>query len=664
MLKGSVVAASALSPIFSSACSKIGPLFTSTSEQDNNLILPSWQSGGGIRTQSFRFDSSTSKTRIYGRAKESFPRTYFNEFLPALFERTLVFDHFHLEDGRLEWIFTGEHGGITIQIDPGRIRVAQRYYDSHGLVLPGKPLSGRQPPQRTWLDSTVHYAGDLQAVQVVLDHRLGLTVSLNGKQVVQQLCLLDLRNHQIAYDGKTPTIEGDLLVPDTKSNDIEVDASQQHQTIMGFGGITTPTAYAMLSPEGKSEWWKLLCVYNLTIQREFPMGKRLARSMDNWSVLQDASPHYYGDNFPNGEVSNFEYLKTLRQLHGRVLFEFWQLPPWATKAQSWKDVWGRVHHLVADPVAYARAVIDYCNVSRRRVGAPPDIVGIQNERFQPPDVWKQMTLQLRQELDRNDFRAVKIHMQDAPHVKQGVQSARLFKLSSREWSDIDYSAVHMYDYQQYFTNPDGFDPLLNAWHKATIDKPFLSTELCVNSAKYQADSYRLALQMGQLYHKNLTLTNACALCYCWLLLNVEQPSYGWTRSLFVPDTARGFVPTVSSYQLRVFGSYSRRIPAGLMRVAVKSSDSDLLVTAFAGKRGERTLIILSRSVRQHHIRIRWKNTSFRYMEVTDPYHENAVQHAPDLQRDGSTEVLVEPGSILTLSTVPLRKLPPHISIPS
>lgn len=662
LLKGSVAAASVVSPIFSSACEQVGSLFASGSSKHESITLPSWQPAGGVRKQSFRFASPPRKFKVYGRL---FSRAYFKEFLPALFERTLVFDRFHLDDGRLEWIFTGERGGFTVQIEPDRVRVYQRYYDSLGLEMPDVKLSGGHPPERTWLDSVVYYHGELRAVQVVLDHRLGLSISLNGKQVIQQLCLLDVKHHQIAYDGtKTPNVEGHLFVPDTKSVDVDVDASQRHQTILGFGGITTPTAYVMLSPEGKSEWWKLLSAYNLTIHREFPMGRRLARSMDNWSALQDASAHYYGDNFPNGEVSDFKYLKTIRQLDGRVLFEFWQLPPWATKERPWRDVWGRPHRSVADPDAYAHAVIDYCKVSLNRVGRPPDIVGIQNERFQPPDVWKQMTLRLRQELDRAGFRAVKIHMQDAPRVKEGIQSARLFKLSSREWSDIDYSAVHMYDYQDYFRNPDGFDDLLIEWHKATSNKPFLSTELCVNSPRYQGDSYRLALQMGQLYHKNLTLANACALCYCWLLLNVEQPSYGWTRSLFVPDAARGFVPRASSYQLRVFGSYSRRIPRGMTRVAAKSSDSDLLTVAFAGDQGERTLVLLNRSVRRNRIRIHWQGVGFRYLEVTDPYHQNAVQAVSELHSDERAGVLVEPGAIVTLSTVPLHKLPSGVLFPS
>jgi len=48
--------------------------------------------------------------------------------------------------------------------------------------------------------------------------------------------------------------------------------------------------------------------------------------------------------------------------------------------------------------------------------------------------------------------------------------------------------------------------------------------------------------MGQFYHKLLTVLDACGAMYCWTLLNVSQPSYGWTRTLMVPDPEHGFMP--------------------------------------------------------------------------------------------------------------------------
>jgi hypothetical protein len=104
------------------------------------------------------------------------------------------------------------------------------------------------------------------------------------------------------------------------------------------------------------------------------------------------------------------------------------------------------------------------------------------------------------------------------------------------------------DYQNFFTNPDGFDSLLTQWKELAGDKPFLSTELCINNDKYQWPAYRVALTMGQLYHKNLVLADASAVCYCWTLLNVVQPSFGWTRTLTVPDRGHGFVPVAPSHR--------------------------------------------------------------------------------------------------------------------
>ncbi len=58
---------------------------------------------------------------------------YFQEFLPALFERTLQFTQCELSGESFEWIFTGEKGGFTIGLDDSTLYVTQRYYDSFGL---------------------------------------------------------------------------------------------------------------------------------------------------------------------------------------------------------------------------------------------------------------------------------------------------------------------------------------------------------------------------------------------------------------------------------------------------------------------------------------------------------------------------------------------------
>jgi O-glycosyl hydrolase len=631
--------------------------------QDQSPVeLPATGPPAGHRGPSFRFDSSTQKVHIWGVRGKVFPREYFPEFLPALVDRTLVFDDFVLGgDGVLNWIFTGPRGGFTIEFKPGEISLTQRYYNSPGLA----PLLTHPPashfPESVSNLSTVRYQGRVRSARVTLDARLGLTLFVNGRSLCQQTCLLDVERHQLAFAGQSPSVRGALLLSEVEAASVEVHPERQQQTMLGFGGTTTPPAYALLSPEGKRRWWELLSEYNLLLQREYPMGKRLDPEMNNWDRLADASPHYYGDNFPNCEVSDFHYLKALRKLGGRVMFEFWQLPAWARESE-WKDASGAVHHEVANPAAFTRAVMDYCRVSSERAGAPPDFIGIQNEIAQPPAIWNEMTLRLRQALDRAGFQNVKLYMPDRPFISQGIETAKALQSFPRAWKAMDFSAVHMYDYQRHFTDPDGYDAALRAWRLATQAKPFISTELCVNDTKYQEPSYRLALAMGQLYHKNLTLASASAIGYCWTLLNVQQPSFGWTRSLFVPNPSAGFVPAASSCQLRVFGAFSRRVREGMVRVEAESSSPDLMVTAFTGAAGDRTLIALNRSLHAQRARIAWPGAAFQAAELTDPYHQNSLVAQPALQ-DGSLEITVQPGAIITLSTVPLRRLPPDFIVP-
>ena len=121
--------------------------------------------------------------------------------------------------------------------------------------------------------------------------------------------------------------------------------------------------------------------------------------------------------------------------------------------------------------------------------------------------------------------------------------------------------------------------------EASGDKPFLAVELCVNNGEFQTRAYRVAFAMGQLYHKVLTQLDACGMMYCWTLLNVVQPSYGWTRTLLVPDPEHGMKPVASSHQLRIFGAYTRRVRAGMKRVKAASSNPHVLATAFRGAGG-------------------------------------------------------------------------------
>lgn len=595
--------------------------------------------------EQFAFQASPDRIQGPGWRVAGLPRKYFSETLPALFERTLRVENLAPgSGGSLQWIFTGEEGGFTVETDGARLRVFQRYYNSPGFRDPGQA----QPrhPQRITAENNTSYTPPLQSITVRFDHRLGLSVLINGVEVARQNCQFDVSRHQLAWTGTTGGARGYLEPAATQTATVRAGSSRQYQEMLGWGGIAIPTAYHQLSREGKRRWFQYLAEYNLLLQREYPIGAKLNPAMDNWDKLEDATPHYYGDNFPNGEISDFTYNRNVRRLGGKVLFEFWALPPWARR--DWRDPSGKLHTGVADPESYAKAMVRYCQVAKERAGAPPEIVGIQNEVVQPPEIWHEMTLALRQALDAAGFKDVKIHMRDDGRLKPGIECARVFRARPDVWRAIDYSATHMYDFQSHFYDPDSFDPFMKEFAEAAAGKPFLSTELSVNNSEFQVPSYRIALSMGQLYHKNLVITQASGIMYCWTLLNVEQPSYGWTRTLFVPDPAHGFQPKPSSHQLRVFGAYSRRIKEGMRRVEASSSEPHLLVTAFEGPQG-RTLVLLNRSLAPQKVNVEWPGASFKYAERVSPYHENEVEPAP-------AAVMVEPGAVVTLSSVELGRL--------
>src|SRR6201996_2859572 len=172
------------------------------------------------------------------------------------------------------------------------------------------------------------------------------------------------------------------------------------------------------------------------------------------------------------------------------------------------------------------------------------------------------------------------------------------------WRATDFTSAHQYDYREFMANPDMYAARLRALHEASAGKPFLATEICLNDGAYQEPSYRIALQVGQLYQKDLTEADAEMLLYCWLLLDVEQPSFGSSRSLMVPDRAKGWVPEASSFQLRVLGAFSRHVLKGMRRVETQTANSDLLTAGFTdGKRN--SLIVLNRSTEAQRLRVDW-----------------------------------------------------------
>jgi O-glycosyl hydrolase len=571
-------------------------------------------------------------------------RKYFHENLTALFERTLTLDAALPQRATLRWIFTGPRAGLTVELTANKVRIAERYYDSMALY----EGQGNFPEKITFANER-QFTGDARSLTVIADAHLAVRVLVNGQQILEAPLLFDLTRHQLMLVASRTAhlvVSGSLVKPDFKNSTITIDASQVHQTMLGFGGSPSIAAYAELSDEGKRAYWQILKRYNLLLSREYPMGTQLKPDMSNLENPADATPHYYGDNFPNSELSSFDYSRHVLDLGGSVIYELWALPAWATVPNTGPhatDTWNKPIKRVANPDEYARLIVTYCKKAQAATGSAPAIVGIENEVDQPPDVFSAMALALRRELDKAGFTATKIHMADASFMYLGIDRATELRKNPEAWKAIDYAAVHEYDFQEFLANPDLYDARMKQMHEAADGKPFLATEICINDPHYQEPSYRIAFAVAQLYHKNLTELDAVALMYCWLLLDVEQPTFAGSRALLAPDRTRGWIPSPTSYQLRVMGAFSRHIVKGMERIEVSTGDPDLLATAFADAQNE-TLVVINRSATARKLSVQGATHPWAEMERTGLEEENTVVAAPN-------EITVEPGEIVALSTI-------------
>ena len=159
---------------------------------------------------------------------------------------------------------------------------------------------------------------------MIADSHLAVRVLLNGQQILEAPLLFDVTRHQLMLAASRTAhdvVEGTLLMPDLKHSNIVINPAEVHQTMLGFGGSPSIAAYAEVSDEGKREYWQTLKRYNLLLFREYPMGEALKPDLSNLDDLADATPHYYGDNFPNSEVSSFDYSKHILALGGGVIYE-------------------------------------------------------------------------------------------------------------------------------------------------------------------------------------------------------------------------------------------------------------------------------------------------------------------------------------------------------
>ena len=104
-----------------------------------------------------------------------------------------------------------------------------------------------------------------------------------------------------------------------------------------------------------------------------------------------------------------------------------------------------------------------------------------------------------------------------------------------------------------------------------------------------------------------------------------------------------------------------RIRKGMARVEAETDSQDIFATAFTGLNGRKTVVILNRSTSPHLIRIDGIDCDFTFVEVTDPYEENTLMDIPVKAGSRIPEITVAPGALVTLSNVPLGKLPEGFS---
>jgi hypothetical protein len=595
----------------------------------------------------FHFISDGPKGPGWGHPDE-IARKYFHENLPALFERTITLDAPIPERSTLRWIFTGPRAGFTVELTSSKVRVSERYYDSTALY----EGQGNYPEKTVFADER-QYTGEARSLTVIADAHLAVRVLVNGQQIVEAPMLFDVTRHQLMLAASRTVhevVDGSLLQPEPKDATIVINPSEVHQTMLGFGGSPSIPAYTELSDEGKREYWQIIKSYNLLLFREYPMGTELKPDLSNLEDLSDATPHYYGDNFPNSELSSFDYGRHVLALGGSVIYELWALPSWATvpysdshAADAPNATPTKPTKQVANPDEYAHIVVAYCQKAQAATGTAPAIVGLENEVDQPNDVAAAMALAVRRELDKAGFTQTRIHMADASYMFLGVDRAKALRNDAAAWNAIDFSATQEYDFQEFISNPHLYDARLKAMHEAAAGKPFLATEICINDPHYQEPSYRIAFAVAQLYHKNLTELDAIALMYCWTLLDVEQPTFAGSRSLLAPDRTRGWIPVPTSFQLRVLGAYSRHILKGMKRIGVETGDPELLATAFAGGNDE-TLIVINRSTTARRLAIQGAAHSWTEIERTGLEEENAVSPF-------RTDNVIQPGEIVVFSTI-------------
>ena len=105
----------------------------------------------------------------------------------------------------------------------------------------------------------------ISSVSIIISHNLGIQLYINDLLSNEQITQIDVSKHQLQIiDLKLKYAAGWIFQRSYLSRYM-LTQLRKYQEISGFGGITTPTAFDLLSDQGKMQWWELLKKNNLLI---------------------------------------------------------------------------------------------------------------------------------------------------------------------------------------------------------------------------------------------------------------------------------------------------------------------------------------------------------------------------------------------------------------
>jgi len=123
----------------------ISSAFANAKDNTNlKVSLPKWEEPSGMHATNLSLGVGKIDRSGWGHYSPN-ERAYFNEVLPSVFKRTLVFDSINGDRG-IKWIFTGPREGFYINLSQNKLSFYHQYYDSFGFnqgveKLPGYPQS-------------------------------------------------------------------------------------------------------------------------------------------------------------------------------------------------------------------------------------------------------------------------------------------------------------------------------------------------------------------------------------------------------------------------------------------------------------------------------------------------------------------------------------------